>query len=555
MTIAKLSNDCEIEINELVATRLLVTANSGGGKSVTLRKIMEETYGKVQHIIIDIEGEFSSLREKFDYLLVGEDGEIPCEIKTSEILARKILELKANVILDLSELKKNDRQIYVKRFLNSLIHAPKNLRNRALVFVDEAHHFAPESAKGKSESTESVIDLMTRGRKRGLCGILSTQRISKLSKDAIAECQNMMIGRIFLDIDQKRAGETIGLTSKNDVRALRDLKAGEFYCVGSAFRHKGVIKTKVDWVKTSHPDRTKGIIEKIEIPTPDKIKAMVSEIGDLPTEANREINNLNDCKSEINELKRKLRISESNKIKPKYDSEKIRGMVSKAKIDGFNECKKQIESENKYLRKENDGFIMLMKKIGRLLDFEQVPKREFKAPEILPMKKFEVHRPITILREYEGDIKLNLCEKKIYSLLYEYSDRDFNYAQIGVFTGYSNRSGGFSNAISHLRNLGLIKGNRQNLQINKMDSNLVGNFSYSKEALISKLNKCEREIFEVLKEYPNYEFTKLDLAERTESNYSSTSGGFSNAISKLNTLGLAKRENGVVKLNPEILEI
>jgi len=33
------------------------------------------------------------------------------------------------------------------------------------------------------------------------------------------------------------------------------------------------------------------------------------------------------------------------------------------------------------------------------------------------------------------------------------------------------------------------------------------------------------------------------------------SGGFNNSISRLNTLGLIQRTNGMIKLNPELLEI
>jgi DNA helicase HerA-like ATPase len=46
------------DIPELLTTRLLVQANSGGGKSWLLRRMAEQLFGKVQTIIIDPEGEF-----------------------------------------------------------------------------------------------------------------------------------------------------------------------------------------------------------------------------------------------------------------------------------------------------------------------------------------------------------------------------------------------------------------------------------------------------------------------------------------------------------------
>jgi hypothetical protein len=47
-----------IDVARLVETRLLLNANSGGGKSWALRRILEQTHGKLQHLVIDPEGEF-----------------------------------------------------------------------------------------------------------------------------------------------------------------------------------------------------------------------------------------------------------------------------------------------------------------------------------------------------------------------------------------------------------------------------------------------------------------------------------------------------------------
>ena len=65
-----------IDIATLVSTRLLVTASSGGGKSETLRRILEEAVGHIQCIVIDPEGEFSTLREKKPFVLIGEGGDL-----------------------------------------------------------------------------------------------------------------------------------------------------------------------------------------------------------------------------------------------------------------------------------------------------------------------------------------------------------------------------------------------------------------------------------------------------------------------------------------------
>jgi DNA helicase HerA-like ATPase len=68
---------------------------------------------------------------------------------------------------------------------------------------------------------------MSQGRKRGYAGIIATQRLSKLHKDAAGEANNVIIGRTWLDADQARAGDALGL-SKIDRLKLRDLDQGEF---------------------------------------------------------------------------------------------------------------------------------------------------------------------------------------------------------------------------------------------------------------------------------------------------------------------------------------
>src|SRR3990167_3508983 len=65
-----------LDVPKLINTRAFITASSGGGKSYLLRRIVELIAGRVQVIIIDPEGEFSTLRERYPLLLVGAGGEV-----------------------------------------------------------------------------------------------------------------------------------------------------------------------------------------------------------------------------------------------------------------------------------------------------------------------------------------------------------------------------------------------------------------------------------------------------------------------------------------------
>lgn len=246
----KLNKDISINLAKLIDSRLLVQANSGAGKSWAIRRILEQSHGKVQQIVIDLEGEFGTLREKYEYILAGKGGDTPATPQSAALLARKLLELNVSAIIDLYELPHQDRKRFVRLFLESMINAPKELWHPCVVIIDEAHVFVPE--KGESEAAGAVIDLATRGRKRGFCAVLATQRISKLHKDAAAECNNKLIGRSSQDIDMKRASDELGFTSKEQQLSLRGLQPGEFYAFGPAISDV-VTKLTIGPIETSHP--------------------------------------------------------------------------------------------------------------------------------------------------------------------------------------------------------------------------------------------------------------------------------------------------------------
>lgn len=52
----------KIDLPTFVDSRALICANSGGGKSYAVRKILEEASNNVLSIVLDVEGEFRTLR-------------------------------------------------------------------------------------------------------------------------------------------------------------------------------------------------------------------------------------------------------------------------------------------------------------------------------------------------------------------------------------------------------------------------------------------------------------------------------------------------------------
>jgi hypothetical protein len=176
-------SDVKVSLPTLVDSRMLLCANSGGGKSYAIRKLLEEAGSQIMSIVLDVEGEFKTLREKYDFLLIGPTGDLPVSVKATPLLPRKLLELNVSTIIDISDLKMHERIQYVKRFLEALMELPREYWKPCLVIVDEAHMICGQQER--QESTHAVIDLMTRGRKRGFCGVLASQRQSLCPKPAL----------------------------------------------------------------------------------------------------------------------------------------------------------------------------------------------------------------------------------------------------------------------------------------------------------------------------------------------------------------------------------
>lgn len=287
-----------IDLVLLLETRLLLQANSGGGKSWGIRRLIEQIFGKVQIILIDREGEFKSLRDKYDFLLVGEGGDIPAHIGSARLLAEKLLKSGISAICDLYEAFRTSpirRMEWVREFLMGLVDAPKHLWHDVIVIVDEAHLLCPQvEPKGRnmeereiiSGCKEAMIALATVGRKRGQAAVWATQRLAKLDKDATAELLNRMVGMTMEDQDVDRAVDLMSVSREDRAsfrKSLRELEPGNFYVFGRAISKERVL-VKVGEVETKHHDPRSRKHVDYSPPTPAKIRALLSEFEDLPKE-------------------------------------------------------------------------------------------------------------------------------------------------------------------------------------------------------------------------------------------------------------------------------
>jgi hypothetical protein len=544
-TSCSISDGHPIDLGRLLETRMLVQANSGGGKSWALRRILEQTAPKVQQLVIDPEGEFSTLREKFDYVICApHDADAIASPRTAALLARRLLETGVSAILDIYDLKAHERQAFVEKFLTALVNAPKALWHPVLIVLDEAHVFAPE--KGSAESTGAVIDLATRGRKRGQSLIVATQRLAKLHKDVAAEMLNKLIGRTGLDVDVKRAADELGMTPREAMEQLRPLSPGEFYIFGPALSLT-VEKIAVGDVATTHPKAGARLLQAPPAPS-TKIKGVLAELADLPQQAESEIRTLEDLKRENANLKRSLTVAQ-----------KAQPVVESAEVPKLREEAKALRVS---LKTATDAFKQAdarLRKIAALADV-QSPDIAAPPPTSAPAPRFQPAPTPPRARanghaEPQTDVAVGAPERRVLTVLAQYGP--CSSSRLALLSGYS-YSGGFRNILSALRTAGLITGQNtetmsitdEGLALGPFDELPTGEALRQHWLNFKQFGTGERKVLQALLDNPDG-LDAQQLCSVTDYEYS---GGFRNILSALRAAGVLVGKNGqVMRASDELL--
>lgn len=546
----------QMDLDKAIESRVLIQANSGGGKSYTIRRFIEQAFGKKQIIVLDPEGEFANMRSKFDFVYAGPGGDAPVESRSAALLAKRLLELKASAIIDLYELPPQERKHFVKLFLDSMVNAPKELWTDCFVILDEAHIFAPE--KDQSESLSAVIDMASRGRKRGFCLIPATQRPAKLNKDVAAECNNKLIGRASLDIDRKRAAEELGFTSREEILSLRDLEPGEFYAFGPAIGRE-VVKTMIGEVEVKPPKRGAA---RGHVPAPSaKVKAILANLADLPQEAKKEADTIQSLKTELAQAKRE---ESSHKCPPTISPEMIRAEADKLVKKAYDDIEKAFDEELKRFRKKiatvAGHVIKLEAGIGSLRTFLKefegenvemhIPKPVITVPKIIgETGPAPVQRAVA--SEGSGDGTIAKGEETILNAIAQYPGGITN-EHIAILTGYKATSR--RTYLQKLASAGYIRKDGENYEATQEGMNALGT-RFEKlptgrsllEHWLTKLPEGEKKILQAL-----YDADRSMSREEIEQATAYKATSVRTYVQKLSARKILVNEGGNISISPDL---
>lgn len=212
-----------LPVIELLTGRGFITGKSGSGKSNTASVVAEELLENgFPLLIVDTDGEYAGLRERYDLLHVGSDDECDFQPEPEEADTVVDLALTENrpVILDVSGIVDGDEvSETVAAFVRSLFVKESDVRKPFLLIVEEMHEFVPEQG-GLDELGELLIRVAKRGRKRGLgvCGL--SQRPAAVDKDFITQCDWIVWHRLTWKNDTAVVSSVLGSDAAERVSSM-----------------------------------------------------------------------------------------------------------------------------------------------------------------------------------------------------------------------------------------------------------------------------------------------------------------------------------------------
>lgn len=440
------------------------------------------------------------------------------------------------------------------------------------IFIEESAEFVPQRLQPQHAKVYASLERLARmGRNARLGYTLINQRAEEVNK-AILEISALsllhkQVGKNSIASVQKWL-ELMQVENFKDItKSLPTLGQGECWVIGVRKQPELI---QISPRKTFHPDPKKHVTDANvgEIKKVDVSSFVVKLNAQLKTPTKTTESSLS--KKEANELEKKnLRIEELSK-----------------RVEGWRDDYNNLEDRYELLQKERDNLLKRLKNYDKqFAAIRKIVSVDEAAQEIQPVRialpnsltkhnqEFAdkvYHLANNSTKDSKNDTKLHnfgnpsktlaKCPLAIIRFLASFPDRSFTKAQVGIATGYSPGSGGFNNALSELNIKALIVKEGTRLRVSSLQdaAQYIGNYeplTYSIHTFKDKLGKCEREIYQVLLDNPHKEFIREELADATPSRYAATSGGFNNAISRLNILELIERGRGTVRLNPELLEL
>jgi len=213
---------------------------TGSGKTNTAAVLIEELLSNgLPLTIVDIEGEYWGLKEKFEVLVAGRSQHSELEVGPGNagLLAEISVQRGISVILDLSDFTQNEAYEFLIHYFTSLWTACSLSKQPYQIVLEEAHEFVPQ---GMGTPLKQILTrIALRGRKRGLGIILISQRSAKVEKDVLTQTSLLFLHKVVHPIDLKIYKDLVPLPGTQVEDMVRRLEPGEAVVI---FNHHVQVK-------------------------------------------------------------------------------------------------------------------------------------------------------------------------------------------------------------------------------------------------------------------------------------------------------------------------
>ncbi|MFH1609305.1 MAG: ATP-binding protein [Candidatus Bipolaricaulota bacterium] len=273
MSVLSLGPELTLPLEDVVGQCVAILGIRGSGKSNTAGVIFEELLqAHYPMSLVDIDGEYFGLKEKYEVLVVG--GGDHADVELNMAAAGEVADLSLHegvpVILDVSDMLSEERERFVFDYLTRVWSLAGRLRTPYMIGIEECHEFIPQGVRTPLKDVIARIAL--RGRKRGLGAVVISQRSAKVEKDVLTQAGMLFLHRVVHEADMRVYGELLPWRKLEAKETVSQLGVGEcIFMSGSAAR-----KVKIRVRHTFHGGYTPSF-RPVESPKLRQVRGRILE--------------------------------------------------------------------------------------------------------------------------------------------------------------------------------------------------------------------------------------------------------------------------------------